>query len=93
MASSPSDSVAAALARVDTANAQNDAAGITRELAALPGSELVVARCCEALQKTENARAAAASSDALLLVLQALRRHASCVAVIEPLGELCIFCS
>ena len=79
----PCDAVAAALACVDDADARHDAAAIIRELAALPGSELVVARCCEALTKNENARAAAASADALFLVLEALRRHASCVAVVE----------
>ena len=79
----PSDGVAAALARVDAADALHHAAAITRELAALPGSELVVALCCEALAKTENARTAAASADATLLVLEALRRHARCVAVVK----------
>ena len=54
--SAPSDDVAAALARVDDAAAQHDADAITRELAALPGSELVVLRCCEALSKTLEPR-------------------------------------
>ena len=75
--------VTAALARVHDADARRDAALITRELKAWLGSEFVVLRCCEALQNVENARAADASADALLLVLEALRRHARCAAVVN----------
>ena len=72
---------AEALARVDAADALHDAAAIVRELAAQLGSELVVYRCCEALQKYETARAAAALPDVLLLLLKALRSHANCDVV------------
>ena len=80
MAASSADEDAA-LARVETANAEHDAAAITRELEALLGSERVVLRCCEALQNDETARAAAASPGVLLLLLKALRRHASFAVV------------
>ena len=79
----PSGVVAAALARVDDADARHDVAAITRELASLPGAELVVLRCCEALQNEENARAAAASANVLLVLLQALRDHAHCAVVVQ----------
>ena len=79
----PSDGVTAALARVDAAAAQHDAAALTKELKAWLGSELVVARCCEALKNTETARVAAASADALRLLLEVLRRRAHCAAVVK----------
>ena len=69
-----SNAEAAALARVAAADAEHEVAAIMTELRAWLSSELVVVRCCEALE--ENAQAAAASADALLLVLEALRRHA-----------------
>ena len=84
----PSDSVEAALARVEAADAEHDAAAITRELAALPCSELVVARCCKALLHHETARAAAVSTDALLLVLDALRSHTSRAVVTKACDAL-----
>lgn len=79
----PSDGVTAALARVDAAAAQHDAAALTKELKAWLGSELVVARCCEALKNTETARVTAASADALRLLLEVLRRRAHCAAVVK----------
>ena len=70
------------LAREDAAEARNEVTAITKELAAQLDSELVVARCCKALQN-DKLSLAAASPDVLLLVLNALRRHASCAAVTE----------
>ena len=78
-----SDAEAAALERVDAADTAHDVAAITREFAALPSSELVVARCCEALKKKERAEAAADSANELVpLLLEALRRHANCTPVV-----------
>ena len=67
---------------MDAAYGQHDVLTITAELAAhLLSSELVVARCCTALLHPTLARAAAASADVLVLVLEALRRHAECIEV------------
>ena len=66
----------AAVARVKAAREQHDVAAITAELAASLGSSLVVACCCLTFVVDSIAPAAAASADVLLLVLEAVRRHA-----------------
>lgn len=76
------------LERVDAAETQqHDVAAITREFAALPRSELVVACCCKALGNAEIAQAICALANELLpLVLAALRGHASCTPVVLVLS-------
>ena len=65
----------AAVARVDAAYGQRDVAAITAELKAHLSSARVVSRSCHALLGDTLVRAAAASADVLLLVLEAVRRH------------------
>lgn len=65
----------AALVRVDAGLGQHDVVAITAVLAAHLGSACVVVRCCQAL-RDDTIASAAASADVLLLVLEAVRRHA-----------------
>ena len=71
----------AAVARVEAAYGQRDVAAIKTELAANLSSARVSSRSFDALFHDAMAPAAAATADVLLLVLEAVRRHADCAEV------------
>ena len=71
----------AAVARVEAAYGRHDLAAIRVELAANLPSARVSSRCFDALVHEAVAPAVAATVEVLLLVLEAVRRHAECVEV------------